>query len=502
MEYLTSAKSITQVKTELLIVRLFEGEKKLGPQVRELDKALDGLLSKILASKDFEGKLGSTFLLVPPIKTSFQRLLLVGLGKKSEYTLENLRIAVAAAATTIQKYKIKTVAFLLTRTLPKGSEAEETISALVESLLLSTYRFTAYKNLLTEEKIPEIQTIELLLNNPRHKIRVQKGVEKGLILGRAVNFVRDLGNHPGNVATPAHLADHALRLGRELKNVKVQILNRGEIEKEKMGGLLAVSRGSDEEPKFIILEYKTRALAPTIGLVGKGITFDSGGISIKPSDKMEEMKFDMAGAATVMGIVKAAAELKLPVNLVGLIPATENLPSGRAIKPGDVIRSRSGKTIEVINTDAEGRLILADALDYVKKYKPTLVLDFATLTGAIVVALGDDLIGAFTNTQSLLPKLQAAAKITGEKIWPMPLYKDYEQFIKSEVADLRNIGTQRFGDSINAALFLQNFVDYPWIHLDIAGVAWATREKPGSFGKGATGAGVRLAVEFLKRWGK
>ncbi len=328
-----------------------------------------------------------------------------------------------------------------------------------------------------------------------------KGAKLGEMLAQTVSLARDLGNHPGNVATPSHLAKHAADLAKaHPKSIKVKILHREDIKKENMGALLAVSQGSDEEPKFIILEYQGgRKTAQPIVLVGKGITFDSGGISIKPSDKMEEMKYDMMGAATVMGIIRAAAELKLPVNLIGLIPATENLPSGKAIKPGDIIRSRSGKTIEIVNTDAEGRLILADALDYAKKYKPSLVIDFATLTGAIVVALGDDLIGAFANQENLIGPLKAAADLTGEKIWPMPLEKSYEEFIKSDFADLRNISSQpRIGDAIHAANFLRQFVDYPWIHLDIAGTAWATREKPYR-PKGATGIGIRLTIEFLKK---
>ena len=346
--------------------------------------------------------------------------------------------------------------------LPNRANMETAIQNLMECLLLGGYRFEEYKKIEPEDQTWPIESIQLLPAKAGDRGAIIKGAARGRILAEAVAYARDLGNHPSNVATPAHLAKHAVELGKQYpKLLKARVFGRAEIKKEKMGALLAVAQGSQEEPKFIILEYSGKRNAPTVALVGKGITFDSGGISIKPSDKMEDMKFDMAGAATVLGIIKAACELRLPINLIALIPATENLPSGTAIKPGDIVRSRSGKTIEIANTDAEGRLVLADALDYAKQYNPSLVIDFATLTGAIVAALGDDIAGAFVNSDNLVPKLHAAAAAPGEKIWPMPLEPEYDQFIKSDFADLRNIGTVRFTGAINDANFLNNFEDSP-----------------------------------------
>ena len=504
MNLIHFTKSLSALRTPILAVFMYE-DKGRAPKV---GRVLEESLRNLRASKDFTGKFGEKKLLF--LSGPIPRALLVGLGKKADVNLEKFRAAVAGAVNEMKKMPVSEAAFLLP-TLPKVAE-RETARAWSETVLLAGYQFKHYKKRDPEESVLE----NILLVGGSAAIKA--GVREGGILGRAACMVRDLGNHPGNVATPGHLAAHAKRLARDYPAIKVHVLDRKEIEKEKMGALLAVAKGSDEEPRFIIMDYlprrsstprlrleeqagRARTSAPTIVLVGKGITFDSGGISIKPSDKMEEMKFDMAGAATVMGVITAAAELQLPLNLVGLIPATENLPSGKASKPGDIVRSRSGKTIEIVNTDAEGRLVLADGLDYAKKYQPDLVIDFATLTGAIVVALGDDLIGAFSNRESLLPKLQAAGKISGEPIWPMPLYQEYEQFIKSNFADLKNVGLSKFGDAVNAALFLQNFIDYPWIHLDIAGVAWTTREKPYR-ALGATGTGVRLAIEFLKNFRK
>lgn len=490
MTFSINTKPLNQITTDAHVLLLLED--KITDQEKALNKVLDGLVQKLRVSKDFSGEANKTRVLFHLPQLS--RILLVGLGKRKDLSLEKIREAISTAVKELKKLPVKSLSVSVPEFPPFA--ISEIASAITESLILSNYEFLHYKSPKEQETLEQV---ELLLPRARNKKVIDKAVEMSQILGMAVTFARDLGNHPSNVATPSHLAHHAAEIAKTSKNVKVKILHKSDIAQEKLGGLLAVSQGSDEEPKFIILEYWPRKTAPIVALVGKGITFDSGGVSIKPSEKLEEMKFDMAGAATVMAVIKAAVVLKLPINLVGLIPATENLPSGKAVKPGDIIRCHSGHTIEIINTDAEGRIVLADALDYAKKYKPNLVIDFATLTGAILMALGDDLIGAFTNTDRLLPKLLAAAKITGEKIWPMPLEESYEEFIKSEVAELRNIGTQKFGDAINAANFLKHFVNYPWIHLDIAGTAWATREKP-YCGKGATGAGVRLAIEFLRRF--
>ncbi|MBI4050664.1 MAG: leucyl aminopeptidase [Candidatus Doudnabacteria bacterium] len=501
MNFQTTTRPLSQIQTDLLIVPLFEDAKELEPKAKELNRALGEEISDLISRGDFKPKLAETQAMFTGKRTAAKRVLLLGLGKQSEYNLEKARTAMSAAAPVAQKFKVNDIAIALIKTLPSKVSVESATQALTEGILLANYKFTEYKKRGEEEKPAALTQIQFVLSNSRDKTKVLKAATVAHTLSQAANYARDLGNHPGNVATPQHLAKHALDLAKQhSKILKAKVLGKGDLQKESMGAVLAVAQGSDEEPKFIVLEYHAEKKAPTVVLAGKGITFDSGGISIKPSEKMEEMKYDMAGGATVLATIKAACELRLPINLVGLIPATENLPSGKAIKPGDIVRSRAGLTIEVVNTDAEGRMVLADALDYAKKYKPVLVIDFATLTGAIVVALGDDLIGAFTNQERLVPQLKNAAQITGEQIWLMPLYKEYEQFIKSDFADLRNVGAvPRQGDAVNAALFLQNFVSYPWIHLDIAGVAWTTREKPYR-PKGATGVGVRLALEFLKNF--
>ncbi|MCX5841060.1 MAG: leucyl aminopeptidase, partial [Deltaproteobacteria bacterium] len=314
----------------------------------------------------------------------------------------------------------------------------------------------------------------------------------------AVCFARDLVSTPSNEMTPSDLAREAETMAAARKKVHVRILDVQDMKKLGMNALLAVASGSCQPPKFIILEYRGgRKWQAPVALVGKGLTFDSGGISIKPSEKMDEMKSDMAGGAAVMGAIMAAAELKLPVNVVGLIPATENLPGGRAYKPGDILKSLSGQTIEVITTDAEGRLILADALTYASRYKPAAVIDLATLTGACIVALGDQVIGMLGTDDSLKDKIRKAADMTGERVWELPLWEDYHELIKSDVADFKN-SAGRAGGAITAAAFLSKFVgNVPWVHLDIAGPSWLTKDKP-YIPKGASGVGVRLMVQVLR----
>ena len=504
MKISLTKKSLNELRAPALVIFYYLGQK--SSQIKTLGKDTEAVIEKLGVQKDFTGKQGQSKLIFSA--GAIPRILLVGLGKKETMTLEKLRVAASTAIAELRKSPVSEAA-LLPPEMP-GINQGAAIQALAETVLLSAYTFEHYKKQ-DEEAVP---LSEILIISTYSG--AEKALKEGEILGRAVNMARDLGNHPSNVATPSHLAKHAKELSKNFPKIKVRILDRAEIKKEGMGALLAVAQGSEEEPRFIILEYLPRRLASIrrsgqaghgkksgapVVLVGKGVTFDSGGLSLKPWEKMDEMKFDMAGAATVFGIFQAAVELKLPVDLVGLIPASENLPSGKALKPGDIVKSRSGKTIEVLSTDAEGRMMLADALDFAKNYRPELVIDFATLTGSIVVALGDDIIGAFSNRDQHLQKLRQASDATGEALWPMPLYKEYEPLIKSHVAELRNNATIRYGDAIHASLFLQNFVDFPWIHLDIAGVAWATREKPYR-AVGATGSGVRLAIEFLKNYKK
>jgi len=326
---------------------------------------------------------------------------------------------------------------------------------------------------------------------------IEPSVKKAKIIADAVCFVRDMISAPSNEMTPSIMAQKAQEVAKR-KNVTCTVLDRKKMQELGMNALLAVASGSQEEPKFIILEYSggRKKDAPVV-LVGKGLTFDSGGISLKPSDKMEEMKTDMSGGAAVMGAIMAAADMQIPLNVVALIPASDNMPSGSAFKPGDILKSYSGKTIEILSTDAEGRLLLADALAYASKFKPEAVIDLATLTGACVIALGDDVIGMLGTGEKLKKEINRAAQDTGELVWELPLWEQYHELIKSDIADYKNAGNRAAG-TITAAAFLSKFVgDYPWAHLDIAGPAWADKDKP-YIPKGASGIGVRLLVEFLR----
>jgi leucyl aminopeptidase len=344
------------------------------------------------------------------------------------------------------------------------------------------------------EKKPPLKNIDLIAT------REERGdIERGRQIGSAVaegqRLARNLQALPGNICTPEYLA-HIARLLGKAYGFRVNVLNRAQMEKEGMGGLLAVARGTFEDPRFITLEYKGGGRAAPVGIVGKGITFDSGGISIKPADHMEDMKYDMSGAAAVLGTFEVLGQLKPPVNVVGIIPSTENLPSGTAVKPGDVVRSHFGKTIEVVNTDAEGRLILADALSYARRFKPACVLDAATLTGAVVVGLGHHAIGLMGNDDQLLEEVRRAGELAGERCWALPMWDEFREQNKSEVADVKNSGGRPAG-TITAGWFLREFVDgYPWAHLDIAGTAYTDGDRPYQV-KGPTGIGVRLFTEFI-----
>jgi leucyl aminopeptidase len=377
----------------------------------------------------------------------------------------------------------------------KQSEINQYLELTAFSLIFGAYRFDEYKHFEPGEEKAKLQNI-FIFSKISGKTAVQ-AVAQGVLIGKAANTARDLSNHPANIATPSHLAEHSKKLAKQYK-FSCKILDEGDIKKEKLGLILGVGQGSLEPTKLIILEYGEKKQAPII-LIGKGLTFDSGGVSIKPSDRMEEMKYDMAGGADVIAIFEAAASLKLPLHMVGLIPAVENLPSGTAIRPGDVLTAHSGKTVEVITTDAEGRMVLTDAISYAKKYySPSLILEYSTLTGAVTVALGNELTGYFGSSKDTEKKFSNAAKNTGENFWPLPLEESYKEQLKSQVADLKNVGERGSAGAITAALFLQDFVgDTPWVHFDIGGTAWTIKPKP-SLPAGATAWGVYLTIEFLR----
>lgn len=462
------------------------------------NESLKKVCNEFLATNDFKGELNETALLYPQGMLAAKRILLVGLGNADKYSLEQLRQAMGTASKTLMRLGLKKFALALETFISKNMNYDQAAQATTEGVILATYQYTQFKEIKPEER-KSVEEVTLLFESEEIEGSLPLGIRWGEIVAKAANFSRDLQNHPGNWVTPTKLAEIAQEMAKKL-GLKCEILDKSEMDKLGMGALLGVAQGSQEPPKFITLEHNSdKTDLDTIVLVGKGITFDSGGISIKPSDKMEDMKFDMSGGAAVMGAVKAVAELNLPLHVVGLIPATENLPSGTSMKPGDIVQASSGITIEIINTDAEGRLILADALDYAKQYKPKAVVDLATLTGACVVALGHYATGLFSKDAELIARLKRAGENSGERLWELPLWDDYSEDIKSDYADVKN-SAGRWGGAITAAAFLAKFAEgYPWAHLDIAGTAWSDKEKA-YIPKGGTGVGVRLLVQFLRDW--
>lgn len=482
------------VKTQAVVLPLFEGEKLLTGVALAIDKKANGLISDVLKSGDFEGKASQIFLIYTKEALSAKRIVLVGLGKKNDLNLEKIRNVYARVMQHLRGLNISEAATTLDGIL-LSEQNEKIAQAVTEGATLGLYQYTPYKTVARDE-IKSMRQLDIMVDGQDYLVTVEE-VRKAKIIADAVSFTRDLISAPSNEMTPSTLAECARKIAQR-KNVSCRVLDRGKMKLLGMNALLGVASGSHEPPKFIILEYAggKKSQAP-IALVGKGLTFDSGGISLKPAEKMDEMKTDMSGGAAVLGCIRAAADLKLPVNLVGLIPATENMPGGSAYKPGDILKSYSGKTIEVLNTDAEGRLILADALSYAAKYKPQAIIDIATLTGACVVALGDDVIGMLGTDEKMKNEIKEASSVTGELVWELPLWDLYSDLIKSDIADYKNTGG-RVAGAITAAAFLSKFVgDTPWVHLDIAGPAWTSKDKA-YIPKGAAGVTVRLLTEFLQ----
>ena len=489
-----AAQPLAQVETPLLAVAVAAAS-TLPPALAELDKAAGGVLSR--AAADFKGKRDEV-LLVYPASGKAERILLVGMGKATEVTRSAIRRAASIAAKRARGLGAARFAFAVAADARNGVSAKDLGQVAVEGAAQGAWTFTELKQK-PEDPKPEVDALQVVVDKAD-----AAAAETGRAIGAAVaaghQLTRYLQMQPGNVCTPSYLAERARDLAKT-HGLRVTTLDRAAIKSEGMGALLAVAQGSAEEPRFIVLEYKGGGDRPPIVLVGKGVTFDSGGISIKPAQSMEEMKFDMSGAAAVLGTFEVLGRLKPAVNVIGLIPATENLPSGTAVKPGDVIRSHFGKTIEIINTDAEGRLILCDALSYARRFKPAVVLDAATLTGAVTVALGHTAIGIMGNDDAVIEEVRVAGERAGERCWPLPLWDDYRDLIKSDIADVKNSGGRAAG-TITAAWFLREFVDgFPWVHLDIAATAYTEGDAPYQ-AKGPTAIGVRLFTEFvLKRAG-
>jgi leucyl aminopeptidase len=470
-----------QQDTPLLALGAWEGE------------ALPAVVAALVEEGDWSGKFKRALLLYPRGELPARRLLLVGLGKRSAFSANRLREAAAVVAQRARELKVERYSFDMPTA--EGPALADTAQALVEGSLLGLYRFDQYKTTLGPDDQHVIAELTIVSSIEDQAIASSAAV--GVAVARGVALARDLANGPSNDITPAKLSAEAQALG-ERTGVRVTVLGPAELQEQGFGGILGVAQGSQQPPRFIILEHGPKD-APTVCLVGKGITFDTGGISIKPADGMDNMKMDMGGAAAVLGAMQAVGELNLPLHVVGLISAAENMPSGTAYKPGDIIKTLSGKTIEVLNTDAEGRIVLADALFYAQRYQPAGIIDLATLTGAIMVALGPHAIGIMSNDDGLSERVLRAGEASGERAWRLPLWEPYQEMVKSDIADVRN-STGRMGGAITAAAFLENFVgDYPWVHMDIAGTAWT--DKPLTIApKGATGVGVRLLVQALRAW--
>ena len=469
-----------EVVADLLAVGIFSGE--------DPPEGLTSAARPALSNGDFTGKRGQTSLLYAGDDLAAGRLLLVGLGDRDSFTPDKLRRTAATVARRARTLKAREVAFVLST--PEGSDTRGAARAAAEGAVLGLYRFEKYKTKNKKDEDPE--SFDLVIGGSEDGA-ASAGAEVGAKVASGSVLARDLANEPSNTATPAYLADRAREIG-DRYGMTVTVLDRAGIEAENLTGLATVGRSASNEPRFLVLEHRKGGGEPVV-IVGKAVTFDSGGISIKPTTGMEDMKFDMGGGAAVLGTMEAVGALDLPLDVVAIVPATENLPGGDAFKPGDVLTMANGKTVEILTTDAEGRLILADALVYARRYEPAAVVDCATLTGACVVALGAHASGLMGNDEDLVAEVQRAGERTGERAWPLPLFEEYTEQIKGDTADIKNSGG-RGGGALTAGAFLKEFADFPWAHLDIAGTAYG--KKPNAYTtKGATGAPARLLIEFL-----
>ena len=504
VELKTRKVDFSKCKTDMLVVGLFSDAKGLDKLCGELDGKLEGGIERLIKLGDFKGKDGTSAIVYGNDRIGAKRVLLVGLGEKKKVTLDTVRKAAANAANKAVTMKVETLSLALHRAVGGRFDLGAMGRVMAEGTYFGSYR---YDEFVTESEDGRLDSrkVELIDSDPAKTKKLNREISKGVVIGKAQSYVRTLANRPANVINPAELAAIAEKLARGSKNLSCTVFDEKQLAAKGMGGVLAVGSGSENKPRFIVLKYSPTGKAaggrPTIGLVGKAITFDSGGISIKPSDKMDQMKLDKSGGIAVLGTMKAVAELKLPINVYGIIPAAENMPSGTSYRPGDIITTFSGKTVEVQNTDAEGRMILCDALSYAVKQNCDVIIDIATLTGACRIALGKYMAGLMGNDGRLIKQLQRAAEDSGEKLWPMPSGDEYAEEMKSKIADLKNIGS-KWGGACTAAAFLREFVgEKKWAHLDIAGTEMF--EKPTEFtAEGSSGFGVRLLTTCLMNLGK
>ena len=493
MQIMLETKPFATLETEALVTYVFENGDVAQGRAAELDKLIGGLLGSLNKSGELTGKSLETTLVHAPAGLKAARLLIIGAGKRDQFNSATLRKIAGVATRYLKSRSVHNFVFAVR----EGNTNEETAQAITEAFIISDFETDKYK---TEKKNDKhIDTISIAGYSDAEKAVAEKGIARGRIIGEAQNFTRDLVNEPSNKLTPRILAEKAEAMAKEI-GLAVAVLDEKKIADLKMGALLSVAQGSVEPPRMIVITYtpaNPKPGAPVIGLVGKAVTFDTGSISIKPADGMEKMKYDMAGGATMIGIMRALAALRPNVKVICVVHSTENMPGGRAQKPGDIQTAMSGKTIEVLNTDAEGRLILADGVHYARQLGATHLVDAATLTGAIVVALANVNVGVFGSDQAWTDKLLASAKIAGEKMWQLPMDDEYREFLKGSFADIQNIGSGKGGGSITGAWFIREFAgDTPWIHLDIAGTAWNDDAKAW-LAKGPTGVSLRTLVHLV-----
>ncbi|HJP04880.1 MAG: leucyl aminopeptidase [Chromatiales bacterium] len=491
MRFVVSTADAAGQKTELAVVAVFE-EGQLGSPARSLDKKARGLISAVVDGGDIAGKAGELLLLTQTSGLPCKRILLVGCGARADFNRKAFRKVITGAIRWLSHKPYTNAVSFLAQEGVKGADAERLARITAESWHTTTYKFTEMKSK-KDKGESALKSFGIAVKSSRVVTVARKGARQGNALGLGMCFSRDLANLPGNICTPRYLVKQARALARDTNRLACKVLGEAQMNKLGMGALLSVTAGSVEPAQFIILEYKGAAAskAPAV-LVGKGITFDTGGISLKPPATMDEMKFDMSGAASVFGTFKAIAELQPTINVVGLIPTCENMPGGKATKPGDIVTSMSGQTIEVLNTDAEGRLILCDALTYARRYDPAALIDIATLTGACVIALGKHHSGLMSTSDRLAARLLTAGEKADDKAWRLPLTEEYAEQLKSNFADMANIGGREAG-TITAACFLGKFTEgMEWAHLDIAGTSYR-----GGGSKGSTGRPVPLLLEFL-----
>ncbi|MES2819336.1 MAG: leucyl aminopeptidase [Pseudomonadota bacterium] len=490
MEFIVKSASPETLKTATLVVAIGEG-RTLGAAAETLDVASAGAIRALLKRGDLAGKLGQTLLLHGPAHLKAERLLLVGAGKDSELSDRQFRKMIGAVQGVLKNLGGSDAALALDDVRVKGRDTHGKTRLLVETLADGLYVFDRFKS--QKAEAPALKKITLLTDKA-NQAQVARATTQAQAIAAGMAFTRDLGNLPPNLCHPSFLAEQAQALGKAHKNLKVEVLEEKQLAALGMGAFLAVSQGSEQPPRLIVLNYQGgKKSDKPIALVGKGITFDTGGISIKPASGMDEMKYDMCGAASVFGTLHAVLALQLPINLVCLLACAENMPSGRATRPGDIVSSMSGQTVEILNTDAEGRLVLCDTLTYAERFKPQAVIDIATLTGACIVALGSHASGLMGNNDALVQQLLTAGQYADDRAWQLPLFDEYQEQLDSPFADIANIGGPKAG-SITAGCFLSRFTkQYPWAHLDIAGTAWISGGKE----KGATGRPVPLLTQYL-----